>query len=426
MIGTSGIDQEVQAKMDAYRGNPNALAQKYSQNQQLIDLLALQKLKSEKEAAAREMQMKMGGQQMPTIAEARENEVLDLTKQELAQQSTGAMQQQQAQKQQAAKQLIEQTAQNPMQAPMQAPMTGGVASLPAPNIAPKAMAAGGIVAFDQGGGVSFDPLAGVSGLSPEAVERDRERLERIRQEEERRRAEREEYDRQRGLITTAPPVTTAQAQAQDIESGQSQTPTLTAPRTPAAVPTGTTPTGAPATGLASIDPRAIALRNEIAQYIGLTPEELAQRKQMQEERAALDAARFDPDRRRSKGLTRWLLGGAGRTGIGSILGGAGAAVENYDESMDQQERQALVDRQKQLESATLMDVGIRKSAFDLGLKSAIDYAQIAAKQAETAMARAGQNQAKYLAILNSTQGRYNDALREVNNVYTNAVKGLNI
>jgi len=168
MIGNSGIDQEVQAKMDAYRGNPNALAQKYSQNQQLIDLLALQKLKSEKEAAAREMQMKMGGQKMPTVAEAREGEVLDLTKQELAQQTTGAMQQQQAQKQQAAKQLVEQTAQGGM--PSQAPMMGGVAGLPAPNMAAKAMATGGIVAF-QSGGASSDPLAGVSGLSPEAIER---------------------------------------------------------------------------------------------------------------------------------------------------------------------------------------------------------------------------------------------------------------
>jgi hypothetical protein len=71
-------------------------------------------------------------------------------------------------------------------------------------------------------------------------------------------------------------------------------------------------------------------------------------------------------------------------------------------------------------------VGTRKSAFDLGLKSAIDYAQIAAKQAANALARAGQDQTKYLAILNSTQGRYNDALREVNNVYANEVKSLNV
>jgi len=102
----NGIDQDVQTKMNAYRGNPQALAQQYSQSQQLIDLLALQKLKSEKEAAARDMQMKMGGQGMPTVAESREQEVLDLTKQELAQQTTGAAQNQAQQKQQAMQQML--------------------------------------------------------------------------------------------------------------------------------------------------------------------------------------------------------------------------------------------------------------------------------------------------------------------------------
>ena len=53
------IDQEIQRKVDAYRSNPAALQQRYQQNQQLIDLLALQKLKSEKDAAAKEMQMQM-------------------------------------------------------------------------------------------------------------------------------------------------------------------------------------------------------------------------------------------------------------------------------------------------------------------------------------------------------------------------------
>ena len=37
MIGNSGIDQDVQAKMDAYRGNPKGLEQKYAQNKQLIE-----------------------------------------------------------------------------------------------------------------------------------------------------------------------------------------------------------------------------------------------------------------------------------------------------------------------------------------------------------------------------------------------------
>ena len=82
------IDQAVQSRLDAYRGNPQALAQRYQMSQDLLDLLALQKLKSEKEAAAREMQLQMAQQQgqPPTVAQQREQEVMNMTKQELAQQ----------------------------------------------------------------------------------------------------------------------------------------------------------------------------------------------------------------------------------------------------------------------------------------------------------------------------------------------------
>ena len=59
-----GIDDTIQQKVDAYRGN-RPRCSRYAQNRQLIDLLALQKLKSEKDAAARDMQMKM--QQQPKL-----------------------------------------------------------------------------------------------------------------------------------------------------------------------------------------------------------------------------------------------------------------------------------------------------------------------------------------------------------------------
>ena len=49
------IDRDVESRMDAYRSNPQALAQKYAVGQELLDLIALQKLKSEKEAAMRDM-----------------------------------------------------------------------------------------------------------------------------------------------------------------------------------------------------------------------------------------------------------------------------------------------------------------------------------------------------------------------------------
>ena len=128
----NGIEGDVQSRMDAFRGNPQALAQRYAQDQQLIDLLALQKLKSEKDAAARQMQMQAGQGQMPTIAQQREQELMGMAKQEVAQR-VGAVGQQQAQQQQKN---------------LQQAMQGGIAQAPAPNMmTPQAMASGGIVAF---------------------------------------------------------------------------------------------------------------------------------------------------------------------------------------------------------------------------------------------------------------------------------------
>lgn len=79
---TGGLDSQIEQRMDAYRGNPQQLQKRYGANKELLDLLALQKLTSEKKAAAQDMQMKM--QQQPgTIAQQREQEALALTKQEM-------------------------------------------------------------------------------------------------------------------------------------------------------------------------------------------------------------------------------------------------------------------------------------------------------------------------------------------------------
>ena len=152
-----GIDQRLQQTADAYRGKPEMLEQKYAQNQQLIDLLALQKLKSEKEEASRQMALQMGGQgKPPTIADQRESQVLDMTKKEIVDQQAGVMQQK-MQQQQAAQQKLLQSAgapqmpaqAAPQQQPPQQPPAAGLAGLAAPNI--QGMAGGGIVAFGDGG-----------------------------------------------------------------------------------------------------------------------------------------------------------------------------------------------------------------------------------------------------------------------------------
>ena len=132
-----GIDQEIQRRMDAYRGNPQGLQQRYQMSQQLLDLLALQKLKAEQDAMVRQMRTQM--QQAPgTVAQQMEQEMLGRTKQEMAQQIGGVMQQQARQQQQNMARMAQAMARP----------QGGIAGL-APQTA--RMAGGGIVAFQAGG-----------------------------------------------------------------------------------------------------------------------------------------------------------------------------------------------------------------------------------------------------------------------------------
>jgi len=135
----------VEDRVAAYRGNPAPLQQRYAMSQDLLDLLALQKIKSEKEAAARDMQLKMGqqaaaqGDQAMTVAQQREKEVMDMTKAELAQQRGATANQQVAEQQGAMQKLLSGIARAP-----------GAASAAQPVM----MASGGIVAFDEGGYLS--------------------------------------------------------------------------------------------------------------------------------------------------------------------------------------------------------------------------------------------------------------------------------
>jgi len=122
-----GIDQQIQQKVDAYRGKPEALQQRYAQNKQLIDLLALQKLKSEKDAAARDMQMQMQ-QQPSTIKDQLETEMVQRTKDDMAKQLGDIMQKKQADQKKRASEM-------------------GIAANPAPNMTGMGMANGGIVGF---------------------------------------------------------------------------------------------------------------------------------------------------------------------------------------------------------------------------------------------------------------------------------------
>jgi hypothetical protein len=144
----AGIDQQIQTKVDAYRNNPGALQQRYQQNQELLDLLALQKLKSEKDAAARDIQMQMA-QDPQTIKQQRERELVDRTKQDMAQQTAGIMQQRQAQQQKNMQQVAKQGAASPQAVQGIQQGLGSLARQVKPQIAQ--MAAGGIVGYAEGG-----------------------------------------------------------------------------------------------------------------------------------------------------------------------------------------------------------------------------------------------------------------------------------
>ena len=140
-----GIDQLVAQRMGSAGGNPQALQQQYKQSGDIVTLIAMQKMKTDLERKAQETQLQM--QTTPqTIAQQREQEVLGLTKQEVSQQLQPGIQQMGQQMAQA------------QQAPQGPPQ--GIASVPRP---PMGMAAGGIVAFQEGGNI--DPRAMLDGSS---------------------------------------------------------------------------------------------------------------------------------------------------------------------------------------------------------------------------------------------------------------------
>ena len=152
MLQAGGIDKLVEQKADAYRGNPQALQKRYSQNQELMDLLAMQKLKTEKEAASREMALK--AEQTPsTIAEQYEQQLVGMNKNEMAGQVAGVLgqKQKQAQQKQQAMGIPPQRPQG-QRPPMPQSAPQGIASQPRPNM--QGMAQGGIIGYVAGGEVS--------------------------------------------------------------------------------------------------------------------------------------------------------------------------------------------------------------------------------------------------------------------------------
>ncbi|MEN6402353.1 MAG: hypothetical protein ABFD94_10455 [Armatimonadia bacterium] len=126
----------------AYRGNPAALQQRVGMTQELVDLLALQKLKAEKEAAARQMQMGQPAQGMPTVAQGLQQEAMQNARQEV-QEQLGLKSALAGRQQLAQQQLMAQMSAGPTPVPE---------GTPQPQRQPTA---GGLGAFAHGGVVTF-------------------------------------------------------------------------------------------------------------------------------------------------------------------------------------------------------------------------------------------------------------------------------
>ena len=421
------IDQEVASRVQEFKSKPQALQQQYAASQQLIDLLALQKIKSMQEAAARQMQLQMAQQQAAngeassTVAQQREKEVMDMTKNELAQQRGELAQQQDIEQKQAMQKLM-----------------GGIASAEgaASAMQPQAMAAGGIVAFKEGDGVKDERYKRKEGESFEdfrarvlAIEQadTQARLKQERDETERARLTELEkrggaaippspygIKRDLGIASLAPtalqapqaprlPVSEAQAtmQAGPQAAMPPPAPRPMAPPPPQAGPRPPMPAAlaAPAAppkpqqGLGSlqmgppedtlqnalrrqsiasmnIDPRAEKLAEEkrIEDRLKLTPDQRAVYEEGIAGQKKFYDQDFDPEMQRREGIKRYLLGMGGRS-MGEFAGGAETAM-NYDTAQRNQQRARFNEMQKSREGLIGLDRGAVSGGIEGGYKAA--------------------------------------------------------
>jgi hypothetical protein len=463
------IDQEVNSRVAAYKGNPQALQQKYATSQELIDLLALQKIKSMKEAAAREMQMQMAQQQAAngesnaTVADQREKEVMDMTKQELVQQRGELLQQEQTEQKQAMQKLM-----------------GGITNAQgaASAMQPKAMAAGGIVAFDNGGPANKDEqkkrkegesLSDFNArmLQLELEERKAQSVKRdAEREAERQRMLAERggaaippsrlFDRAPLPASVSPPAapqqglgglpSAQQAPAADVNAetqklarlaanppaAQNTNPALQpaapmAPPAPQAGPRPPAPPRPPAQqGLGGLqmgppedslgtalrrqsiaamnaDPKAEKLAEEarVEGRLKLTPEQRAVHEEGIAGLRGMYDQDFDPEMNRREGIKRYLLGMGGRS-MGEFAGGAGAAMD-FDTRQKAQKLARFKDMQEKREGLVSLEREPVKSGIEAGFKT---YEQVGNTQ-RTGLT-SGAN-----VYSTETQSKDNAAMREI-------------
>jgi hypothetical protein len=437
------IDQEIAQRVDAYRGNPQALQQRYAANQELLDLLALQRLKSEKDDAMRKVQMEME-QNPQTIKQQKESQLLEMTKQDLTNQTAGIMQNAQKKQQKNMQRVAKQGSANPQQVQkMQAGLGALAQRQQQQGQAPMRMAAGGIVAFAEGGITQADIDAYRRGGGQSRRSRAKMTDEQIRAILERAAGPDtsgyEMVQTRRGLrrkpMALAPveleaPIETAELEEKDVETAPVIPKLDVEPTTGGPVVTEEvveeTPTEAEAPqGLAAmlqenklkapeIDTTGInanqAGKNILAGAgIGAQDPDGARttaradaatflkrdekRDKMNEylkELKAMDVSQQDPKKLRDQEISAFLRGTAGGGSFGQTMAGGSQGMADERSAQEKSSRDRLLSRLNIEKSAMDMDLNIAKSAQASG---------------DSAYAQAMQNQRTIASVLSQTRGQ---------------------
>ena len=424
------IDQDIEQRVNAYRGNPQALQKRYAANQELLDLLALQRLKSEKDDAMRKVQMEM--QQNPqTIKQQTERELLEMTKQDLANQTAGIMQNAQKRQQKNMQRVAKQGAAAPQQVQQLQSGLGALAKRQqqqAPQQAPmRRMAAGGIVAFANGGEITqedIDRYRRSGGQSRRA----RAKLtdEQIRAILEKQRGPdtsgTEMVQTSRGLrrkpmalapVDTESPIETAEFEEKEettevmqldgpamqaevtgeevvdapVEEPAVEESTVEEPPKPQGImdlfqqqPKLTAPkvdlagAGSGATSLlqnagitTGTDPEAarVKARDESEKFLG-RQEKRDKMNTYLEELKAMDARQQDPKKMRDEQISAFLRGTAGGGSFGQTMAGGSGAMASERQRQEKSERDRLLSRIGIDQTAMTMDADLAKQALSDG------------------------------------------------------------
>ena len=439
------IDQDIAQRVDAYRGNPQALQQRYAANQELLDLLALQRLKSEKDDAMRKVQLEME-QDPQTIKQQKERQLLEMTKQDLTNQTAGIMQNAQKTQQKNMQKVAKKGAPSPQQMQQVQSGLGALAQRQQQQgQAPMRMAAGGIVAFAEGGEITQDDVAkyrakygrvqtmymtdadvretilkertaetSVNANNTEMVQTRRGRrrkptgLAPVALGETIETAEFEEKDAEGETDLLAPNTIVASEETPVVAEEVVEEPpvapegglaamlkenTLTAPQIDK---TGINANQAgkgilSGAGIGAQDPNAArtTARGDAAEFLGRDDKRNKMNEYL-EQLKAMDVSQQDPKKLRDQEISAFLRNTAGGGSFGQTMAGGSQGMADERSAQEKSSRDRLLSRLNIEKSAMDMDMNIAKSAQASG---------------DSAYAQAMQNQRTIASVLSQTRGQ---------------------